>query len=466
MQSRRTFLKSSLALPMAMAGGSMLGAFTGVGARAADTSGYRALVCVFLFGGMDCHDTVIPYDLASYSDWAGLRRSLLDAYAAQPGGSTRTRDQLLPLNPSLAESGSRQFALPPEMGAMHQLFEQGRAAIVGNVGPLAQPTDRTGFQSGQAGLPPRLFSHNDQQSIWMSFAPEGASQGWGGSFGDAMVQANANTQTIFSQISLGGNAVFLSGDLVSPYQISDEGVPTIGLIDATRENFPPDVAQIMRDHFASEGSDRSNLFERDFINLSQVSLDANDFLDRALKSGSSLSTPFPASALGEQLSAVAQTIAVRDALGASRQVFFVALGGFDTHSDQSANLPPLQRDIGDAIAAFYAATEEMGIADQVTTFTAADFGRTLTVNGDGTDHGWGGHHFVVGAAVRGGKIYGDIPVAELGHDQDAGNGRLIPSVAVEQFAAPLGRWFGLNDAEIANALPGLANHPAGGLDFV
>jgi uncharacterized protein (DUF1501 family) len=197
-----------------------------------------------------------------------------------------------------------------------------------------------------------------------------------------------------------------------------------------------------------------------------VSLDANDTLDSALQNGSPLSTVFPESDLGAQLRTVAQTIAVRETLGVARQVFFVGLHGFDTHSAQATNLPALQQDLGDSIAAFYTATEELGIANEVTTFTAADFGRTLTVNGDGTDHGWGGHHFVVGGAVNGGDIYGDIPVSQLGHGQDAGNGRLIPSASVEQFAAPLGSWFGLNEDELNAALPGLANYPAGPLNFI
>lgn len=460
MQNRRNFLKSSLILPTMMSGGSMLGALAGFNAQAADTSGYRALVCVFLFGGMDCHDTVLPYDAASYNDYAAVRPSLLASYAAQPGGSSRTRQSLLALQPFTNRFGSRQFALPPQMGDMHQLFEQGRAAIVGNVGPLSEPTNRASYAANSAQLPRRLFSHNDQQSTWMSFAPEGSQLGWGGRFGDAAVQGNA--EAIFSQISLAGNSVFLTGDLVSPFQISAGGVPSIRMIDVAGQQLGP----LLRDHFAAEGSDRSNLFERDFINLSRASLDANDLLDAALQSGSTISTPFPASGLGTQLQAVAQTMAVRDTLGASRQVFFVALGGFDTHSTQATDLPLLQQDISESIAAFYTATEELGIANEVTTFTAADFGRTLTANGDGTDHGWGGHHFVVGGAVNGGEIYGDIPVSQLGHDQDAGNGRLIPSVSVEQFAAPLGSWFGLNQDELNNALPGLANFPSGGLGFL
>jgi uncharacterized protein (DUF1501 family) len=346
------------------------------------------------------------------------------------------------------------------MSGLHSLFAQGRAAVVGNVGPLLEPTDRAGFMANAATLPSRLFSHNDQQSTWMSFAPEGAQYGWGGRFGDAVLGANADS--VFSQVSLFGNAIFLSGDSVAPFQVSAAGVPSIRILDAA----PQPLSGILRDHFTAEGAVRSNLFERDYIDISRISLDANDTLENALQSGSTLSTPFPASSIGQQLRAVAQTIAVRQTLGASRQVFFVGLGGFDTHSAQANELPGLQQSLSDAISAFYAATQELNVAEQVTTFTAADFGRTLTVNGDGTDHGWGGHHFVVGGAVRGGEIYGSIPPSRLGHDQDAGNGRLIPTTSVEQFAAPLGRWFGLNDEELNLALPGLANFPSGGLAYL
>lgn len=462
MQNRRRFLKSTMAMPLIMGGGSLLGTFAGANAHAFDNSGYRALVCVFLFGGMDCHDTVLPFDQTSYNDYAQIRASLLASYAAEPGGSTRTRDALLPLDPVTARFGARQFALPPQLSGMHQLFQQGRAAIVGNVGPLIEPTNRISAESGSAALPARLFSHNDQQSTWMSFAPEGSQLGWGGRFGDAAAQGNANAEGVFSQISVGGNSAFLTGDAVSPYEIGTNGVPSIQLIDAAGSQ----LSSIVRDHFISAGSSRSNLFERDLINLSQVSLDANDALASALQAGSPLSTVFPASGLGAQLRAVAEIMAVRGTLGASRQVFFVGIGGFDTHSAQAAELPALQQDIGDSVAAFYAATQELGIANEVTTFTAADFGRTLTVNGDGSDHGWGSHHFVVGGAVNGGDIYGDIPVSQLGHAQDAGNGRLIPSVSVEHFAAPLGRWFGLDDNQLAVALPGLANFPGAPLTFI
>ena len=460
MKSRRQFLQGTLAMPLMMGGGSLLGSLAGFNAQAADTSGYRALVCVFLFGGMDCHDTVLPFDQSSYNDYADVRSALLANYAALPGGSSRSRDALLPLEPATGSFDGRQFALPPQMSALHSLFQQGRAAVVGNVGPLVEPVNRNAFKAKTANTPARLFSHNDQQSTWMSFAPEGAQFGWGGRFGDAL--SGANAESVFSQVSLSGNAIFLTGDSVSPYQISPAGVPAIRLIEAAPQQF----AGLFRDHFASAGAARSNLFERDFIDISRVTLEANELLDAALQAGSSLATPFPGSRLGQQLRSVAQTIAVRNQLGAKRQVFFVAQGGFDTHSNQANDLPELQQSISDAIGAFYRATEELGVANDVTTFTAADFGRTLTVNGDGTDHGWGGHHFVVGGAVRGGEIYGDIPVSQLGHAQDAGNGRLIPTTSVEQFAAPMGRWFGLNEQALATALPGLSGFAGSGPQFL
>ena len=459
MQNRREFLRTLSCTPLAMTAGSMASMLAAAPASAADISGYRALVCVFLFGGMDCHDTVLPYDQASYNSYAQIRASLLQDYAALPAGQTRARSDLLELSPASADFGSRRFALPSQLSAMHQLFQQGNAAIVGNVGPLLQPTNRSQYLSNGVDLPARLFSHNDQQSTWMAFGPEGAQTGWGGLFGDAALQAGANTEGIFSQISVAGNSVFLTGKNVSTYQISADGVPSIGLMDAAGDRFSPAARTMVRNHFSSAGSQFSNLFEQDLVELSRVSLDANDLLDSALQSGAGVNTPFPASPLGGQLRAVAQTIAARESLGATRQVFFVALGGFDTHSSQATDLPVLQQDLGDSIAAFYAATQELGIADSVTTFTAADFGRTLIVNGDGTDHGWGSHHFVVGGAVNGGDIYGDIPEAQLGHSQDAGNGRLIPTTSVEQFAYPLGRWFGLSQGELALALPRLGQFP-------
>jgi len=298
-----------------------------------------------------------------------------------------------------------------------------------------------------------------------SFAPEGSQFGWGGRFSDAAIVSNANANPVFTAISLFGNTVFLSGDTAQPYQIGPNGVQEIGLLEAASP-LPPGLVQTLTDHFRSEGPQKTNLFERDFVDLSRLSLDANDAFNAAITAGSSVTTPFPQSQLGGQLRGVANTIAIRDALNANRQIFFVGLGGFDTHSNQATDLPGLQQDLADSLVAFHVATQELGVEFDVTAFTAADFGRTLTINGDGTDHGWGGHHFAVGGAVNGGSIYGDIPVYDLGHANDAGNGRLIPSVGVEQYAAALGSWFGLSQAELDVALPALGNFPGGALSFI
>jgi len=275
MHNRRTFLNRAAALPLVT--GSGLTTLMGAPAAAADITGYKALVCVFLFGGMDNHDTVLPYDQTSYDGYADIRSALLNNYAGQPGGSTRARDQLLPLNPSnAADFGTRQFALPPEMGALHTLFENGDAAIVGNVGPLIQPVTSTEFETGAVDVPKRLFSHNDQQSTWMAFQPEGAAFGWGGLFADAAVAANANTEPVFTAISLGGNTVFLSGETVSSYEIGTGGVQQIALIDNNVVPLPDSLSTLLRDHFDSVGLNPANLFQQDVIDLTVRALAAND----------------------------------------------------------------------------------------------------------------------------------------------------------------------------------------------
>ena len=462
---RRRFLKTAAAAPFA--GATFFNMMNGFHANAANTTGYKAIVCVFLFGGMDCHDTILPFDQPSYDRYAEIRASLLDAYETLPGGSTRARNALLPLSPlNGADFGSRQFALPPEMQSLHTLFEGGDAAIIGNVGPLLEPIDKMQFEDDSAAVPSRLFSHNDQQSTWMAFSPEGAQLGWGGRFADAAIASNANTEPVFTTISVAGNSVFLSGDTALPYQIGPDGVQQIAFINPDDVPLAPELTATLEDHFRGVGPQRINLFERDFVDISVRSLDANALFNDALTAGSGVTTVFPQSSLGQQLRSVADTIAIRSTLGAARQVFFVSAGGFDTHSDQANDLPALQQDVADSIAAFYAATQELGVAFDVTTFTASDFGRTLIINGDGTDHGWGGHHFAVGGAVNGRQIYGNIPVHDLGHANDAGNGRLIPSVSVEQYAAALGRWFGLSDTELNAALPLLPAFPGGPLGFL
>ena len=464
--TRRHFLTGASALSAAtLTGlGSSLAAFQ---ASAAETSGYKALVCVFFLGGMDGHDTVLPYDQASYDRYAQIRAPLLGLYDNMQGGSTRARDRLLPLSPSNAANfGSREFALPEELSGIKSLFDSGNAAIVGNVGPLIQPLNRTEFLNETAPQPKRLFSHNDQQSTWMSSQPEGAQFGWGGRFADAALAAGANNGSAdFSTITSLGNELFLTGSQARPYQIGLNGAPEIDALNFFEGNrSTPEgeaIYQKLRDHFEAMDFTSTNLIDRDVSNAMRTALTTNETFNEAFASIQPFATGFPSSFLGQQLQAVANTIAILDSLLINRQIFFVAIGGFDTHSNQANDLPGLQTEIDQGVVAFYQAMQEIGLASDVTLFTASDFGRTLAINGDGTDHGWGSHHFVVGDAVQGGQIYGDMPPYDFDHDQDAGSGRLIPTTSVEQFAEPLGRWFGLNDGEIAAALPNLGSFSAG-----
>ena len=468
--NRRAFLKGASAISAAslMGVGASLASFQ---AQAAQTSGYQALVCVFLLGGLDTHDTVLPYDQASYDRFATIRASLMDQYANMAGGSTRARSRLLQLNPDNgADFGGRQFALPEELSGIKALFDSGDAAIVGNVGPLIEPLNRAQWEDETAITPKRLFSHNDQQSTWMSFQPEGSQFGWGGNFANAAVNSGANLNPEFSTITTLGHEVFLTGQNVKPYQIGIAGAAEIDALkffEANRSDPAGEmIYQKLRDHFEAMDFARSNLAERDMAFAMNDALETNELFNQSLENAQTFTTPFPNHFLGAQLKAVATSIAARDALMMNRQVFFVAIGGFDTHSDQAANMPGLQQQIDSGIVAFHQTMQELGLGNQVTLFTASDFGRTLAINGDGTDHGWGSHHFVIGNAVQGRQIYGQMPPYDFNHDQDSGNGRLIPTTSVEEFAAPLGRWFGLNEAELAVALPNLGSFTAPPLTFV
>lgn len=439
--ARRNFIKSM--------------ALTGVGlslARqrlmAAETQDYRALVCVFLYGGMDNHDTVIPYDSSSYNRWVDIRRTLISQY-----GGSRTRSNLMPLTQgSVGSFADRRFALPPELSGLHGLYEKGKAAIVGNVGPLVQPTTATTYDAVR--LPPRLFSHNDQQALWVSSSPEGAQKGWGGQIADAAISSGANSDPQFTSINGGGMDLFLTGQRSRAYQVSPSGAQNVMAIDEADDG---SGRQAMIDVFRSSRFNGTNLLRRDLASAMTKAYDANQTYNRSLAGAPTLSTSFPATDLGMQLQGVARTMSIRNELGVRRQVFTVGMGGFDTHDAQARALPGLHTQLNQAVTAFQAAMEELGLDEKVVLFTASDFGRTLAVNGDGTDHGWGGHHFVVGGSVKGRNLYGDLPVADFGHAQDSGQGRLIPTTSVEEFAAPMARWFGLSPSETLSALPNLTS---------
>ncbi|MEM1141601.1 MAG: DUF1501 domain-containing protein [Pseudomonadota bacterium] len=452
--TRRAFLKDSLATSIAMASlGGVSTAMNSIEAKAANTEGYGALVCLFLFGGLDNHDMVLPYDSTSYNQFVSLRGSLLQAQ-----GDSRARSSLLSLSTAdNSQFGSRRFALPPELAGIKGLYDRGHAAIVGNVGPLLQPTNRGTFEQESVPLPARLFSHNDQQATWQASAPEGASFGWGGRFVDALLPGNGSAD--FSAISSFGDGLFLTGQQARPYNVNPGGAATQEVLEALELEGNTQALAAARAFLRGENYRGVNFFAQDMRNAARASIDANRLYNAAVNEAQPILTEFPGSALGLGLRAVAEAINLRTSLQVNRQVFFVGLGGFDTHSGQAQTLPELLRTVDSAVTAFHSEMERQGLSQSVTLFTASDFGRTLIANGDGTDHGWGGHQFVIGGSVQGGAIYGDLPPIATEHEQDSGNGRLIPTTSVEQFAAPMGRWLGLNDSELNQALPNLSNFP-------
>ncbi|MEM8685794.1 MAG: DUF1501 domain-containing protein [Pseudomonadota bacterium] len=469
--NRRSFLKTTGALSLMGASGVLAG-LAGRQTFAIDTSGYKALVCLFLKGGMDHADTVLPFDEASYAELAEVRQGLFNTYNAEDPTSSRHPDQLLRLNPENEDSfGGRQFALPRELSGIHALFEAGNAAIVGNVGPLIEPVTRAQMQDNSVALPPRLFSHNDQQSTWMALGVEGSRYGWGGQFADAVSGASTSSAGQFTSITASGLDVFLAGQNARPFSVGSNGVSDFLLrtqpwrLGSGRNS---DRAQeLLGEHFASLGVTSPSAFVRDIAATNARTVASNDAFSSARDQFLGLSTGFPDSSIGRQLQAIAETISIQGSLGVNRQIFYADTGGYDTHNAQANNLPGLHSQLDQAISAFYAAMGELGMQNEVVLFTASDFGRTLIDNGDGTDHGWGGHHFVVGGPVNGKKIYGNLP----GNDPDSdeytvSRGRLIPKTSVEQYAATLGDWFGLDSYELERVLPNLQNFDERNLGFI
>jgi len=454
--SRRAFLQRLSQLSIAGAAAPWALNLAAIGEAAATTAAdYRALVCVFLYGGNDYGNTLIPYDATHYAQYQAQRPTL--AYAQ----SALTATALTPLAAPLDRNGAAyQYALAPELAPLLPLFNSGRLGVLLNIGTLIQPTDKTQYANRSVPLPPKLFSHNDQQSFWQSSSPEGATSGWGGRIGDLFMAGNGNAT--FTCVNVSGNAVFMSGHTAVQYQVTPNG--SVALNALKNPLFGSSAcSDALRSLIVAP---RTHLFEADHTRVVKRALEANDALTAALAGAPTIATAFPANnALGDQLKMVARMISVADALAAKRQVFFVSLGGFDTHDGLLSTHPGLLTTVADALAAFQAALGELGIEPQVTTFTASDFGRTLAGNNDGSDHGWGSMHFVLGGAVRGQRFYGVAPVIGNNGVDDVGQGRLLPTMSVDQLAATLGRWFGASDNDLLTVLPNLHNWDAGVRDL-
>jgi uncharacterized protein (DUF1501 family) len=465
--SRRAFLRRSSQLALTGAALPTALNLAAIGEAAAfGATDYKALVCVYMPGGSDHANTVVNYDNASYDLYSAVREGGPDRTA---GGIALARDALTAtlLNPENPLPAGRQYALHPSMTGMASLFHAGNAAVLLNVGPLVVPLTRRDYNSQNLVLyprPPRLQSHNDQSSIWLSSRPEGSTVGWGGGLADLAQDSNANS--MFTCMSVSGNAVFLAGREAIPLRVGTSGLSFNSSLTGTTLY----SSTAVKDAFNTlirQPSDHP--FENEYTRVTSRSLDAKAKIDLALASAPENVAPFSqfpvtGNSLASQLRVVARLIAARDVLGMKRQVFYVtAPGGYDLHDNlitqQASNLNLLSA----GITAFQGAMTQLGIADKVTLFTASEFGRTLTSNGDGSDHGWGNHHFVVGGAVRGRNFYGRPPpvsITNSGAAEDQwhiGAGSLLPSTSVDQMAATMALWFGVPAADLAQVMPNIVN---------
>jgi uncharacterized protein (DUF1501 family) len=456
--SRREFLRAASRLSVAGAATPWAVNLAAIGAAAAQTppADYKALVCVFMYGGNDHSNTVVPFDNASYQLYAQSRSNLAVA-----------QNTLLPLaTPANASMSGRQISLRPELAPLKTIYDAGKAAVLANVGTMVVPTTMAQYRARSVPLPPSLFSHNDQQSVWQTYngRREGARIGWGGRLGDLL--AAGNQYQNFTCVSASGTAVFLSGQASVQMQIGNNGGLAIGAIGGTTLFGSPAGPAAAR-RLMTE--DRANLFEKDYNAVVKRSSEAAQTLNSALANYPTTAAPFstfPNTGLGNQLRNVARMIAARQALGARRQIFHVAIGGFDQHSGLVAGHGGRMTELAAAMAAFYDATVTLGVANSVTAFTASDFGRTLDSNGQGSDHGWGSHHFIVGGAVKGGDLYGIWPDTVLRGPNDVGRGNLLPTTSVNQYAATLAAWFGIAPADLPDVLPSIANFPQPNLGFM
>ena len=456
--TRRGLLKSTAALalqrvsiPMATSLGLM------ADAAAQSANDYKALVCIFLYGANDHYNTVIPYDVATHTNYYNIRKGTPTAGTVYDGIAIG-RNALSATALSTALRDGRQMALNPEMSALKTLFENKRASILMNVGPLVVPTSRIQYDNKSVPLPPKLFSHNDQQAYWQSsFQTEGGAKGWGGRAADLLL--SNNSKSTLTCISINGNALFLSGQNAISYQMSSTGATTINAIKGKSLFGSANCAAALQTLITQQSS---LPMASDYTTVTKRALDTYDGIVAAIgaSASASMNALFPSSAtntLSAQLKMVARMIEQQATFGMKRQVFMVGMGGFDLHDFLPTQHPALLQKLSNAMKEFDDAMTSLGKGPQVTAFTASDFGRTLTSNGDGSDHGWGSHHFVMGGAVNGGQFLGTAPEIGLTHNQQVGSGRLIPSTAVDQLGAELAAWFGVSATDVKTVLPNAKN---------
>src|SRR5271155_4638108 len=447
--SRRDFVRLTCCSAATAAMVSGLSKFGLVSALAQASTSYKALVCIFLFGGNDANNLVVPNDTPGYANYQTIRANL-----ALPQAS------LLPLQVGSAAN----YGLHPNLPELQGLFNTNKSlAILANVGTLVLPTTRANYMS-QASLPENLFSHSDQQEQWQTTQLSGLpNAGWAGKVADKI--QSLNTGAAFPPIlSVAGNAIFCTGDTTRPFTMSPGSTPGLSGFDSSAAGQARFLAtqQLLTFDTGISLVQAASAVTGQAIQEGQV-------LSAALKNIPAIQTVFPANnGLASQLKQVAQVIAARSALNIQRQIFFCSLGGFDTHADQLPTQVSLFSQLSPAMAAFYQATQELGVSSEVTTFTLSEFSRTFQPGSNGgTDHAWGTHQMIMGDAVKGNAFYGLFPTLALAGPDDTGsNGRWIPSTSVDQYAATLATWFGVANTDLPSIFPNLANFQTSNLGFL
>lgn len=423
---------------------------------------YKALVCLFLAGGNDANNMIVPFDTQAYNDYASN---------AGRGAIALPRTQLLGI--TTKRSDGREWALHSSLNAdvagtnttgLKSIYDSGKMAVLGNVGTLVVPTTKAQYSARSVPLPPQLFSHNDQQVEWQSSVPDKPfSTGWGGRTADLLDAMNGNGSVSMS-ISLNGQNSFQVGKRVAQFAVNPGGAISLSGSSTSATSQAGLRTRAQNDLLAAQSG---NLFETAFAGLTANAVSDSALLSSMLSGNPPFTTAFSTSSLGQQLRTIARLIASAPQLGLKRQIFFARIGGWDLHDAQLGAHANLFADVSRNVAAFYRATVELGCADQVTTFTASDFGRTYNTNGDGSDHGWGSNHFIVGGAVKGGDIYGNMANLSIRGPDDVGTrGMWLPSTSVDEYAATLATWFGVSATDLPTVLPNIGRFATRNLGFL